>query len=159
MLCMLIAYDAAGAVVATLDFMAARDEQGEVIGLIDFAAHEAAGGKFRDIWVNDQAIGSGTWPEWLGIQAHAFDVDLDAEKRIVALVHRASGRRRERAAVEEAIALRIAAAGDEPADLRDLVGGPGAPLVLDEQGATVGRSPQPYGTPAQLPIIHRQGGH
>ena len=154
MLCMLIAYDAAGNVVATLDFMVARDVEGNVLGLIDFAAHEAAGGKLRDIWEMSDAVGSGTWPEWIGGRAHDFRVELSPEKQISALVHKASGHRRGRAAVEANIRDRIGIAGDEPADIRDLVGGPNRPLILDDDGRTVGRSPGAAGTPAHLPLAH-----
>lgn len=145
----LLAYAPNGDVVAGLDYMVARDESGAVVGLIDFAAHEAAGGKLRDIWRVEDAAGSATWPEWLGGQAHAFRVELTG-KKITALVHKASGYRRERAAVEEEIAKRIEAAAGKPADLRDLVGGPTRPLVLDAGGKTAGRSVQP-GT--RLPVL------
>jgi hypothetical protein len=153
--CMLVAYDGAGNVVATLDFMVARDAEGKVRGWIDFAAHEAAGGKLRDIWNVGNAVGSGTWPEWLGGQAHAFSVELDADNRITGLKHQASGLRRDRLGVEAAIAGRIATAGEDAADLRDLVGGPTAPLLLDEVGATIGRSPraEAVGTPSHLPVL------
>lgn len=192
MLGMLLAYDAVGNVLATLDYMVASNETGEVIGLVDCAAHEAAGGRLRDIWdasvfdapipdavrsevakvrgvraqdvtsldpdhpwrvAHETVRGSGTWPEWIGGRAHDFQVALDAQKRITALVHRASGHRRERAELEAAIAHRIAAAGDEPADIRDLVGGPNAPLVLDEHGRSLGRSALRTGTPPHLPVI------
>lgn len=153
--CTLIAYDAAGNIVATSDYMVARNDQGDVVGLVDFAAHEAAGGKLTDIWRNDRAIGSGTWPEFLGGQAHSFRVELDPAKRIIALVHTRSGHRRAREAIEANIADRISAAGSEPADIRDLVGGPTATLVLDDDGRTIGRSPQPRGTPAHLPLLAR----
>src|SRR3990167_2112402 len=112
MLSMLIAYDSTGNVVATQDHMVSRDESGEVTGLIDFAAHEVAGGKLRDIWFVEKtgdglaglplayqcsggpdvghpdqanilddcpggewrqpALGSGTWPEWIGGRAPDF---------------------------------------------------------------------------------------
>lgn len=152
MLSMLLAYDADGNVVATLDHMVARDPDGNVIGLIDFAAHEHAGGRLRDVWDVSGAAGSGTWPEWIGARAYDFRVEI-ADGRIAALVHRQSGQRRERAKIEAAIAKRIALAKGDPADLRDLVGGPGRPLVLDDDGKTLGRTPLPEGTPAQLPII------
>jgi hypothetical protein len=155
MLSMLVAYDSDGEVVATLDYMVARDEGGEPIGLIDFEAHERAGGKLRDLWEVAGAAGSGTWPEWLGQQAHAFRVKLEpGGKRIAALVHRQAGRRRERAPLEAAIAERIAAAAGEAADLRDLVGGPDRPLRLDARGETAGRPPT-AGTPKHLPIARR----
>ena len=138
MLTMLIAYDAAGNVVQTLDYMAACDADGNVTGLYDFAAHEAADGKLRDFWNVPDAIGSATWPEWLGGHAHDFTVELTPDKRIRALVHRSS-HRRERQTVDDAIAARVAAANGEPADLRDLVGGPDRPLILDDEGRTLPR--------------------
>jgi hypothetical protein len=143
----LLAYDTDGNVVATLGHMVARNDAGDVIGLVDFDAHEAAGGKLRDIWNVEGAVGSATWPEWLGGAAHDFRVELDG-KRIAALVHKTSGHRRERAAIEAAIADRIA--GDQPADIQDLVGGPTRPLTLDDKGQT---APRPAGTPKHLPLI------
>jgi len=158
---MLLAYDAAGKVVATLAYMVAHDAAGEATGLIDFAAHEEAGGKLRDIWDNDRAVGSGTWPEWIGARAHDFRVDLTG-KRITALVHKDSGHRRERAVIEAAIEAAPFVDGDHDGpgshrvqDIRHIVGGPTAPLVLDDQGRTVGRSPQPTGTPPHLPVVGR----
>jgi hypothetical protein len=143
MLGMLIAYDVNGNIIATLDHCVARDESGAVVGLIDFDAHETAGGEHLDIWNVDDAKGSKVWPEWLGREAHRFKVELEGppgQKRIAALVHKQSGQRRERVVVEAAIAGRIAAAPEgEPADIRDLVGGPDRPLRLDAEGRTLGR--------------------
>ena len=135
--CSLIAWDADGNVVGTLDYLVARAyPDGPGIGLHDFAAHETAGGKLREFWDVRGSVGSGTWPEWLGGQAHEFRVEVDPAhpQRIRRLVHRASGHVRERTDVEDAIARRIA--GDGPADLRTIVGGPGKPLRLDEHGRT-----------------------
>jgi hypothetical protein len=140
MLASLLAYDADGNVIATLDSLVACDDAGDVVGLIDFAAHEAAGGKLRDVWNVAGAKGSGTWPEWLGAR-HDFTVELDKGKRIAALVHKKSGHRRERATIEAQIADRIKAADGQPADIRDLVGGPGRPLVLDTDGKTTPWTP------------------
>lgn len=139
MLGMLIAYDDAGDVIATLDHLVARNPQGQVIGLVDFEGCEAAGDPLTDIWRVSGAVGSGSWPEWLGDGAHAYRAELEPDwsrsrrprpnHRIRALVHRNSGQRRERAAIEAAIAQRVvAAAGGMPADIRDLVGGPDRPL-------------------------------
>ena len=92
----LIAYDAAGNVLATLDQMIALDEHGKAIGHIDFAAHESNGGEHTDIWRVDGAAGSKTWPEHLGSLAHDYRVELVGEpgqKRIAALVHRETGER------------------------------------------------------------------
>lgn len=92
-----------GAVVGTLDYMVARNAAGEVVGLIDFEAHEAAGGRLTDIWRHSDAAGSGTWPEFIGARAHEFRVELDGSKRITALVHKQSGHRRVRSDIEAAI--------------------------------------------------------
>lgn len=157
MLSMLLAYDADGNVVATLDYLVARDDAGEVTGLVDFEAHEAAGGELTDVWRVDGAKGSKTWPEWIGGRAHDFRVELAGPpggKRIAAIVHRASGHRRQRADVEAAIAERIVAANGQPADVRDLVGGPDRPLLIDDHGRTRGRS-KPSGTPRGLPVVKR----
>lgn len=137
MLGMLLAYDAAGNVVATLDHLVVRDDDGMAKGLWDFTAHEAAGRAHTDIWTVSNAAGSKVWPEWLGASAHEFRVELDGppgRKHISALVHKVSGHRRERAVIEGRIAARMAAAGDGPADLRDIVGGPDRPLRLEEDG-------------------------
>ena len=103
--------------------------------------------------VHDQIAGAGTWPEWLGGGAHAFRVDAPVNRRPVALVHRKSGHRRERAAIEAAIAERIAKANGKPADIRDLVGGPDRPLLLDEEGKTMARLKVAR---PNLPIVGRQ---
>ena len=151
---MCIAYDATLNPFGSLDHMVARDADGNVTGLIDVEAHELAGGKLRDIWEVPGAAGSGTWPEWLGSAVFDFRVELGPDKRISALVHKVSGYRRERAAIEAAVAQRKAATPEgEPVDLRDILGGPNRPLILDDQGRTVGRSPTNAGTPAHLPII------
>jgi hypothetical protein len=150
----LLAYDAAGNVVATLDHMVARDAVDDVIGLVDFAAHEDAGGEHTDIWVVEGATGSKVWPEWLGSQAHDFRVELagpPGAKHIAALIHKTSGHRRERAAVEAAIAA-VEPDAQGARDIRHIVGGPTRPLELDSDGKTVPRRPN-AGTPAHLPII------
>ena len=153
MLTMLLAYDADGNVIATLDHMVSRDAQGKVTGLIDFAAHEATGGKLRDIWNVDNAVGSATWPEWIGGQAHDFQVEVDKRHKLPlrALIHKESGHRRERAALEAAI--EAAPVVDGAKDVRHLVGGPNAHLRLDTKGKTLGRAKQGGGTPAHLPVI------
>lgn len=170
---MLLAYDDDGNVVGTLDHMVARDADGTVVGLVDFAAHEEAGGEHTDIWqvqnvqtdadgtVTEWAAkGSKVWPEWLGGRAHEFKVELEGpagKKRIKALVHKESGHRRERAAVDAAIEQRVKdATKDEPADIRDLVGGPDRPLLMDDSGRD-----RPKTKPVakkQLPFIGRIDG-
>ena len=148
---MLIAYDAAGDIVATLDHLVARDASGAAVGLVDFVAHEEAGGEHTDIWQDSDASGSKVWPEWIGVHAYAFRVELagpPGHKHIAALVHKASGYRRERAAVEAAIEA-VAPDANGARDIRALVGGPTRPLHLDDQGRTV--HPE-AGTPSHLPV-------
>lgn len=146
----LIAYDADGNVVATLDYMVSTDEDGKVVGLIDFASHEASGGQHTDYWLAGDAKGSKVWPEWLGSQAHAFRVELDGppgNKRLVALVHKESGHRRERAAVEAAIEA-VPVNEDGAKDIRHIVGGPTKPIRLDPDGKTADRvRPKPLPVP------------
>lgn len=125
---MLIAYDAAGRVIATLDYVTVRDEGGEVVGILDFAAHESSGRKLREIWDVDGAAGSGYWPEWLGSAAHEFTVHLDG-RQISALTH-PSERTRTRADIERRITERKAEAHGRAADIRDIVGGPNRPLDI-----------------------------
>lgn len=151
---MLLAYNAGGEVVGTLDYLVARDATGKVLGLYDFAAHELAGGKLRDFWTysQGQAIGSGTWPEFLGHRAHDFLVELEG-KRIVRLKHLSGHvRHRERidGAIRDAHEAAIAQIRKEAklrkgldveimapiVDLRAIVGGPNKPLELDEDGRT-----------------------
>jgi hypothetical protein len=153
---MLIAYAADGSVVATLDHMVALDDQGRAIGLVDFAAHELAGGDHTAIWSVSGAAGSKIWPEWLGGRAHDFRVELagpPGRKHIAALVHKTSGHRRERAVIEAAITGRIEAAKGGPADIRDLVGGPDRPLNIDAEGRTASRIPH---TRPNLPLVARR---
>lgn len=150
----LLAYDSTGAVVATLDYMVWRDDGDNAIGLLDFAAHEANGGEHTDIWRASNATGSKVWPEWLGVQAHAFRVELagpPGRKHIAALVHKTSGHRRERAAIEAAIAAVEPHPTTGARDIRHLVGGPTRHLVLNDDGTT--SDMKPSGTPAHLPVV------
>lgn len=138
MLGMLLAYDAAGNIIGTLDHLVQHDENGKA-GLVNFAAHEDAGGEMTSVWTVAGAAGSKVWPEWLGSAAHGFRVELEGpsgHKRIAALVHKESGYRRERAALEEKIQERIYTAGKKgaTADIRDLVGGPDRPIKLTKNG-------------------------
>lgn len=147
---MLIAYDAEYNVVATLDYVVSYDDTPErkPLGLIDFGAHEDAGGEMTDVWNVSGAAGSKVWPEWLGGQAYDFKVELvgpPGNKRIGALVHKASGYRRDRSSIESAIEERISGDGD----LRDLVGGPNRPILLDETGRSRAR---PAHTRPNLPV-------
>jgi hypothetical protein len=172
MLSSLIAYDDEYNVIATLDYRVLYDDNGAPLGLVDFAAHEAAGGELTDVWhfrygnvgePETPARGSKVWPEWLGIVAHNFRVELagpPGRKHIAALVHKTSGHRRERAPLEAAIAGRIEAAKGKPADIRDLVGGPDRPLNLDAEGRTARRAPVSRPdlplVAARLPSVNRR---
>jgi hypothetical protein len=159
---MLIAYADDGSIIATQDYRTVHDEAGNAVGLVDYAAHEEAGGEMTDIWVVEQhegtdpatrvttpAKGSKVWPEWI-TNAHEFKVELEGKpgkKRIAALVHKKSGHRRERSIIDGNVAGRIAAYHPDPADIRDLVGGPDRPLELDEHGRT-----KPRGKPERLNV-------
>ncbi|HEX8977908.1 MAG TPA: hypothetical protein VF781_15490 [Solirubrobacteraceae bacterium] len=164
----LLYFDAQGNVRGTMDVLVNRDEHGVGVGLVDFEAHELAGDRMRRFGVcrwNDSdgpwvdASGAASWPEFLGARAHDFRVELDpappapARARIRALVHRTSGYRRERSAIEAA----IAAVAPDPAtgarDIRHIVGGPMRPIRLDADGKTA--PPVKAGTPAHLPIMGR----
>jgi hypothetical protein len=193
MLTLLVFYDINGKIVGTQDYLAQYDDDGLPLGLVDFEAHEQAGGKLRDIadmqrldmevpdaikrkvlgrdpepgeivrlppdhpfrLAHETVLGAATWPEWIGGAAHNFTVELDDTKRIVALVHRESGHRRERAATEAAIAeARASTPEGQPADLRSIVGGPDRPLKLDDEGKTRPRTPRGS---RPLPIVAVSG--
>lgn len=137
MLGMVIAYDAAGEVVGTLDFLVSFDENGNPQGLVDFDAHEQAGGEVTDYWTQQGAVGAKAWPEWLGSQVYDFRVERvgpPGRKHASALVHKESGHRRERAACEAAIEATPIVDGAR--DIRAIVGGPDRPLTLDATGRT-----------------------
>lgn len=166
MLSMLLAYDADGNVIATLDHLVVYNPDGTPHGLVDFEAVEAAGPlRLREdgsagVWSVPNAAGSCTWPEWLGAAAHDFRVELDGpggHKRAVALVHRMSGHRRHREVIETAIAERIVAAHGSPADIRDIVGGPEFPLELDVEGKTIERRRTNAASPRPLEDVRTRG--
>lgn len=108
----LLAWDEGGNVIASLDGVVRSD------GLMDLVAYEAEGNRLRTLWNVNGAVASGTWPEYLGASAHDHRVVVDpsAPARVVALVHRETGVRRER---DEVLAL--------PQSLRGSRGAP-APL-------------------------------
>jgi hypothetical protein len=147
MLCQLVAYDAAGNVVAVQSHMAVRGVDGAVVGMIDFETFEQQGNKLRGIWEVQLATGSGTWPEWLGSQTFDFRVEL-VHGRITALIHKVSGYRRDRAALEAAIAA-VEPNEHGARDIRHLVGGPTRPLLVDARGHTDGTRV----IPPELPMI------
>jgi hypothetical protein len=148
---MLIRWNADGDVIATSDVMVQRDENGNVIGFIDFAEVEAEGIPLIELVVTPRAVGAGAWPEWLAHQAQDFRVEVDPDfsmhkprgqrpdHRVRALVHKVSGYRRDRVTVENEIKRRIKEAKGKPADIRDLVGGPTKPLLLDAEGRAIER--------------------
>jgi hypothetical protein len=153
----LISYDANGDIISCLHSLVQYDAAGGLIGLVDFAGREEAGEDMALYRKDPRAAGAGAWPEWLGSAAADFRVELTGKAgkkgkgSIAALVHKASGHRRERAAIEAAITDRIAKAKGKPADIRDLVGGPDRPIALDKDGRTAERLPM--GSPAHLPVL------
>ncbi len=152
---MLIAYDASGDVLGTLDNLVVYDDDGMVLGLLDFELAEAAGKDLQEILSAPTSVGTGFWPEWLGPETQNFRVVLagpSGKKRLVRLVHKKSGHERTREAVEAAIAARRARTPEgQPVDLRDILGGPDRPLLLDENGRTRPR-PAKSQRPA-LPVV------
>ncbi|MBA2439586.1 MAG: hypothetical protein H0V50_02800 [Thermoleophilaceae bacterium] len=133
---MLIAYDAAGGVVGTLDYLVRYDANGVALGLVNFYAITEAGGQLTDVWTNSAATGSDVWPQWINSDIYKFTVEVigpPGAKRITALVH-SSGRRTERAAIEAGIEARIAGAAGVAVDISDLVGGPDRPLTVSPTG-------------------------
>lgn len=153
---MLLAYDKDGNVLGTLtQLVKYHPETGELLGIEDFADDEANGRPHMPdpadpepwrighgswtIYPTDGSPnpvkGSKVWPEWLGSRAAEFRVELTGKagkKRIEALVHKETGHRRERVAIEAAIADRHAKAKGGPADIRDLVGTPDRSLNIDK---------------------------
>lgn len=110
----LIAYDAAGVPMATLD-STVKDERGRVIGHRDFIGMEAAGVEFlrqggQGVWKVERvtedaagvqtrtpAAGSKAWPEPIGTEVYEYRVELAGEpgaRYIAALVP--NDRRRKR---------------------------------------------------------------
>lgn len=141
---MLIAWDKDGNIIATLSFLVARDAlDGDPVGLVDFVNHEKSGGRFRHdptdrpngVWNVPGAVGSGSWPEYLGARAHEFKVETDNRHSnpVRRLVHKDSKVVRDRDKIDRAIDKRVKDS-DGPADIRDLVGGPMDPLVINDAG-------------------------
>lgn len=176
MLSCLLAYNAGGEVVASLDHLIWLAPDG-TRHVVDFAAHEAAGGKLRNVWLVNDAVGSGSWPEWLGASVHDFRVELDHGEahRIRRLVHQRSGHVRHRDRIDREIARRHAAevkairktlglrkdaevsVDGVVVDLRDLLGGPGKPLEIDDDGRNTKRHTDAEWT-APFPLIRHTSG-
>ena len=139
----LLFYDAEGTVVGTLDYMVQYDDDGKPLGLVDFEAHELAGGSLREIVEVSDAVGAGTWPEWLGTRAHDFKVGLrpgpkGGSHKIAHLEHSKSGHKRVRADVESSLSTALAGKGKgDTVHVSHIVGGPGKYLELDDDGKTV----------------------
>ena len=140
-----------------------RTRTASVVGLIDFAAHEA-GRRATARHLGTLRCGrlARHGPNGSAARAHDFRVELDpnpgkARARIKALVHKQSGHRRERADIEAAISGRIEQAkreGKKAADIRDIVGGPDRPLLIDEKGKTKKREKVQR---PNLPVITARG--
>jgi hypothetical protein len=94
----LLAYDAAGNVVGSLDEIVQQRPDGSLLRL-DMAAHEAAGGEATDyarFEHPDGIKGAKVWHERIR-HPHEFRVELEGgpgAKRIAALIHRQTGERR-----------------------------------------------------------------
>ena len=86
----LIAWNENGDIVATLDGLF------EGTKAVDLEASEAAGTRLKTYWNVSGAVASGTWPEQLGAEAHEYRVETGPGGRVVALIHRQTGVRRER---------------------------------------------------------------
>lgn len=130
MLSMIMAYDADGNVIATLDYLVQYDKDGNVIGLVDFEKQESSDNGLLGVWNVEGAKGSGTWPEWLGPAAHNFTVER-RDGKIARLIPK-DGRRkvRVRSDIEARVQARINEAEGTPAYVSDIVGSPENPLKL-----------------------------
>jgi hypothetical protein len=127
----MLAWDEFGHVIATCEQLVGTSPEG-VRGFVDAEAHERGGERMRRLWNVNGAVGSGSWPEFLGGKAHDFDVILDGDglPLITALVHRRSGHIRERSAIEAALAV-------EGASRWRICGTPSEPLQVDDEGRTI----------------------
>jgi len=173
---MLLAWNTDGDVMATCDWLVTYEpETGAPVGVVDFARHEREGGALLDIWrvareadgATADAVGSGTWPEFLGGAAHDFQVELEpgwsrslrdrTPYRVRNLVHRGSGYKRKRVDIDAAIAARIATAADRTIDLRDILGGPTKPIELDARGEQRERVVSARSTLPLIPMVRLNG--
>lgn len=142
----LLAYNADGRVVATLDYLSpVHPVTQEPLGRVDLALVEASGAKLRHLYMVEGAVGSGTWPEFLGVAAHDFYVVVDPSyrHRIRYLWHPESDHVRDREDIENAVAMEVVVAAEEgrPPDLSPLIGDIGRRLVVevDAEGRSTGR--------------------
>ena len=124
----MLAWDEGGNVIASCDQLIGLDDEGKR-GWVDTAAHEMSGQRMRRLWNVNGAVGSGSWPEYLGGRAHEFRVEVSPDRSlplIRRLVHRESGYVRDREAIEARLA-----AGES----RSVVcGKPDEPLRMDSNG-------------------------
>jgi hypothetical protein len=150
-----VAHDGDGNVVGLIDFAAHEEAGGEHTDI--WVNSEAVGSKVWPEWIGARAHDFRVELE-----------GPPGAKRIATLIHKTSGYRRERAVLEAEIDRRIAAnqaavdaamigvrardpdgkllpgqplnhVGPGPVDIRDLVGGPDRPLLLDDEGRTAVR--------------------
>lgn len=148
---MLLAYNEDGDVVATLDYLVSYDpDTGDALGLVDFEAVEEAGRPLTDVWEASDAVGSGTWPEWIGTAAHDFKVTRSGGK-IIRLTHRKSKAKRSRAEVKKAIAAAIRES-EGPPNITAIVGSPVQSLMLDADGQPAIRE---KARRTDLPLVRR----
>lgn len=152
MLCSLLAYDDDYNVIAMKPAQREPRPDG-TWQLVDFEERELAGVEMTSVWIVERwegeygvgtprpARGAKTWPEWIDRYTD-FRVELEGpagQKRIAALVHRQSGYRRERAAIEADLKRRMDAARAEAVEngalLRELYVDAG--IVSPEEAASI----------------------
>jgi len=133
---MALAWDAAGNVVATLDYLV-RPE-----GIVDLVGLDEEG-RLVEAWSVPGVTGAGTFPAYLGAQAHDYRVIRVAGK-ITALQHKTKpGSRIERADIEARILAKLEAEkGNPQINLTDIIGAPDRPLLLTAEGKLRQRAPR-----------------
>ena len=167
--CVLYYDPASGEVAGVIDYQLAVDDDGNTTGIIDFEQMELDDLAPADFGMGVSRSGdptvfeSGFWPEWIGGQAQHFVVEWQPpaagkrRPRITALRHRVSGHRRVRAQIEAARQARWdATPKGQAVDMRDLIGTPTRPLVLDDTGRTKARPVTPPSTP-RPPLLQPHG--
>jgi len=122
-----LAYNAAGDVVATLDYLV-RPE-----GIVDLVGLDEEG-RLGEVFSVQGATGAGTFPAYLGAQAHDYRV-IQAAGKITALQHKTNGSRIERADIEARIIAKLEAEqGNPQINLTEVIGAPDRPLSLTTEG-------------------------